>query len=265
MAKLGHRKGQPRATMAPGQKWGQVRMVKLGVNIDHIATLRQARKCGVPDLLSAARECEGAGADGITVHLREDRRHIQDKDVYLLRKRIKTPLNLEMSIAPEIVRIAADAIPHEVCLVPEKRQELTTEGGLDVFSQKEKIRMVIKKLKGCGITVSIFIDPDEKQVVAAKECGADCVELHTGRFAECFSRPESKTELLKLEKASKIVLKCGLILNAGHGLDYENVLPVARIPGMHTLNIGFSIVARSVFTGLYEAVREMKEILSCVG
>ncbi|MFH2071085.1 MAG: pyridoxine 5'-phosphate synthase [Elusimicrobiota bacterium] len=238
-------------------------MVKLGVNIDHIATLRQARKCGAPDLLSAAKECVRAGADGITIHLREDRRHIQDEDVYLLRKKIKTRLNLEMSISPEIVAIAADVRPHEACLVPEKRQELTTEGGLDVFSQKEKIRRVIKKLKARGITVSVFINPDEKQVAAAKECGADCVELHTGRFAGCDSKPGHRTELLKLEKAAKIVLKYGLILNAGHGLDYENVLPIARIPGMHTLNIGFSIVARSVFTGLHDAVREMKGILSC--
>ncbi|MDI6641244.1 MAG: pyridoxine 5'-phosphate synthase [Elusimicrobiota bacterium] len=239
-------------------------MPKLGVNIDHIATLRQARKETFPDPVSAAGVCELAGADTITIHLREDRRHIQDRDVYLLKQIVKTKLNLEMSIAPEIVNIAVDVKPDEVCIVPEKRTEVTTEGGLDVYSQKDKLKEVIARLKEKGIVVSLFIDPEEKQIEAAKIVGSDAVELHTGKYARSIKhRAESgeSIELKKLKEAGKLAVELGLILNAGHGLDYENVVPVAKIPNMHTLNIGFAIIAKAVFVGLYQAVKEMKELI----
>ena len=236
-------------------------MTKLGVNIDHIATLRQARKIGIPDLIEAAKICENSGADGITVHLREDRRHIQDEDVYNLRKIVKTKLNLEMSISKDIVEVALDVKPDEVCIVPEKRQELTTEGGLDVISKKEKIKDVIKKLKSKGIIVSLFIDPDIKQVKKAKEIGADCIEIHTGRYANAINKKQKDKELEKIIHAGKFAIENGLILNAGHGLDYKNVVPIAKIQGMNTLNIGFSIIARAVFVGLENAVKEMKNLI----
>ncbi|MCB4791796.1 MAG: pyridoxine 5'-phosphate synthase [Elusimicrobia bacterium] len=241
-------------------------MPKLGVNIDHIATLRQARKEKEPDPVEAAVICELAGADGITVHLREDRRHIQDRDVQLLRQTIKSKLNLEMSIANEIVDIALQVKPDDVCLVPEKRLELTTEGGIDVVSQKEVFESVITKLKNAGIRVSLFVDPDEAQVSAAKVVGADAVELHTGRYAQVFNyRPRDNRlvieEIERLKKAAKIARSFGLTLNAGHGLDYKNVGPVASILEMNELNIGFSIIARAVLVGLDRAVREMKELV----
>ncbi|OGS19071.1 MAG: pyridoxine 5'-phosphate synthase [Elusimicrobia bacterium RIFOXYA2_FULL_40_6] len=235
-------------------------MVKLGVNIDHIATLRQARKAGFPEPINAAAICESAGADGITVHLREDRRHIQDSDVILLRKKLKIPLNLEMSIAEGIVQFALKVRPEEVCIVPEKREELTTEGGLDVFSQKTKIKKIVSRLKSKGIIVSLFIDPDKKQVEAAKIVGADCVELHTGKYAGC-NKKNISAELNKIRQAAAFTVELGLVLNAGHGLDYKNVKPIAKLPHMNTLNIGFSIVAQAVFTGLYKAVKEMKELI----
>ena len=237
-------------------------MTKLGVNIDHIATLRQARKIGIPDLIEAAKICESSGADGITVHLREDRRHIQDEDVYNLRKIVKTKLNLEMSISKDIVEVALDVKPDEVCIVPERRQELTTEGGLDVISKKEKIKDVIKKLKSKGIVVSLFIDPDIKQIKTAKEIGADCIEIHTGRYANAINKKQKDQELEKIVRAGKFAIENGLILNAGHGLDYKNVVPIAKIDGMNTLNIGFSIIARAVFVGLENAVKEMKNLIS---
>ena len=238
-------------------------MVKLGVNIDHIATLRQARRGSEPDLLSAALACEAAGADGITVHLREDRRHIQDADVYLLKKSLKTKLNLEMAIAQEIVKIALDLKPDDVCIVPEKRAELTTEGGLDVISQKGALKDVVGKLKKAGIKVSLFINPDEQQVMASSEIGADCVELHTGSYADAYGKGSEKiNELKKLKAASELAVKRGLILNAGHGLDYRNVAEIVNMPGMNELNIGFSIISRAVFVGLEQAVREMKQLIS---
>jgi pyridoxine 5-phosphate synthase len=240
------------------------KMIKLGVNIDHIATLRQARKIGAPDVLEAADACRKAGADGITVHLREDRRHIQDEDVYQLAGWARLPLNLEMSVSEDVVRVALDAAPDEACIVPEKRLELTTEGGLDAAGNVKKIARVVKRLKKKGIVVSLFIDPEIRQVRAAKECGADCVELHTGRYAQAFEGRGAQTELLKLKRAADEALRLGMILNAGHGLDYENTAPVARIRGMNALNIGFSIIARAVFTGLYDAVRDMKLILKRV-
>lgn len=233
-------------------------MPKLGVNIDHIATLRQARKIGIPDLIESAEIVESAGADGITIHLREDRRHIQDTDVYKLRKSIKTKLNLEMSINENIVRIALDVKPDEVCIVPERRQELTTEGGLDVTKETRRLEEVIKRLKEKKILVSLFINPEKKQIESAKNIGADCIELHTGKYSGVRTEKEIKKELERLQHGSILAMELGLILNAGHGLDYKNVIPVARIPNMNTLNIGFSIMSKAVFVGLYKAVKEMK-------
>ena len=236
-------------------------MVKLGVNIDHIATLRQARLEKFPSPLLAALECEKAGANGITVHLREDRRHIQDADVFEIRKKIKTKLNLEMAVCDEIIQIATKVKPDFVCLVPEKRHELTTEGGLDVVLGVDKISKAIKILKKVNIKISLFIDPDIKQVMAASKVGADCVELHTGKYAQCFSKPSEKKELKRIELATSMALKLGLLANAGHGLDYKNVSKIASINGINELNIGFSIIARSVFVGLPSAVREMKKLM----
>ena len=235
-------------------------MPKLGVNIDHIATLRQARREGFPDVVAAALACERAGADGITCHLREDRRHIQDADVYDLRRAIKTKLNLEMAASDEIVAVALDVRPHDVCLVPEKRHELTTEGGLDAAGNIKLLSGVVSRLKGAGITVSMFINPDVKQIEASRIIGADCVELHTGSYATARSSEDISKRFDEIKSASIVALKSGLILNAGHGLDYANVRAVALIPGMNELNIGFSIIARAVFAGLESAVREMKKI-----
>ena len=236
-------------------------MANLGVNIDHVATLRQARFTPYPDLIEAAKICEKAGADGITVHLREDRRHIQDRDVYSLRKIVNTKLNLEMAATGQIVEIALRVVPDEVCIVPEKRRELTTEGGLDVWGQRRRLTGVVNRLKKKGILVSLFIDPEPKQVRAAKEVGANCVELHTGTYAEAKGKTKQLKELRKLKQASKLAVKMGLRLNAGHGLNYLNVRPVARIPGIEDLNIGHSIISRSVFVGLAQAVREMKRLI----
>lgn len=236
--------------------------VKLGVNIDHVATLRQARRGEIPDPVHAALLAERAGADGITVHLREDRRHIQDEDVRSLRKKIKTKLNLEMACADSIVHFACKVKPDNVCLVPEKREELTTEGGLNVWSQKEKIRKVVSKLKRAGIVVSIFVYPEPRQIIASKEVGAECVELHTGSYAEAKNKLHQDSEFRKLVKVGRLAKKLGLILNAGHGLDYKNVSRIAKIDGMHELNIGFSIMARALFVGLGKAVMEMKFIIN---
>jgi len=236
-------------------------MVKLGVNIDHIATLRQARLEGFPSPLLAALECEKAGANGITVHLREDRRHIQDADVFELRKKIKTKLNLEMAVCNEIISIAIKVKPDFVCLVPEKRSELTTEGGLDVIAAKNKITKAISVLKKANIKVSLFINPDVSQVMAASKVGADCVELHTGKYAQCFAKSSGKKEFKRIELAASLALKLGMLVNAGHGLDYKNVSQVVSINGINELNIGFSIIARSVFVGLPKAVKEMKKLM----
>jgi len=242
-------------------------MVKLGINIDHVATLRQARRAVEPDPVIAAGICEMAGADGITVHLREDRRHIQDRDVQVLRKTIKTKLNLEMAAVEDIARIAVQIKPDSVCLVPERRQELTTEGGLDIISAVKEIEAVIKKLKAGGISVSVFVDPDIKQIEAAAAAGADCVELHTGKYAEAFAKTaqlsgDALNEFKRLEAAGSAARELELLLNAGHGLDYRNVGNIVKIPGMFELNIGFSIIARSVFVGLEQAVREMKTLIT---
>ena len=239
-------------------------MALLGVNIDHVATVRQARRATVPDVVAAARAALAAGADSITVHLREDRRHIQDTDVSRLSKVTGLRLNLEMAATEEMVRIARVVHPDSVCLVPEKRQELTTEGGLDVTGQMVRVRGVCQKIAAKGIKVSLFINPDPAQVSAAKDAGANQVEIHTGAYAEA-SGAVRAMELKKVSEASALARKLGLVVNAGHGLDYDNVGPIARLDGMNELNIGFSIVARALFVGLDAAVREMKALVSAGG
>lgn len=235
-------------------------MPKLGVNIDHVATLRQARRETDPDPILAARICESAGAHSIVAHLREDRRHIQDMDIVLLRKTIKTRLNLEMSIAKGIVQVALQVKPDQATLVPEKRQEVTTEGGLDVVANRKQLASVCDKLQQKGIVVSLFIDPDKKQIQATKALGVPMIELHTGTYARaCVGRGEAK-ELAKLKAMTAYAQKLGLIVNAGHGLNYHNTTAVARIPGMEELNIGHSIISRSIFVGLEKAVKEMVKL-----
>ncbi len=241
-------------------------MIKLGVNIDHIATIRQQRKEDFPSVTEAASVCEKAGADSITVHLREDRRHIQDKDVFELKSNLRTKLNLEMAASDEIISIALEVKPDFVCLVPEKRQELTTEGGLDVHGQKRKLAKAVEALKKEGILVSMFIDPDISQVEASAEIGADCIELHTGKYAKLFKEfgensDEFKDELGQIINASNRAMAKSLMLNAGHGLDYNNVGHICDVPKMNEFNIGFSIIARAVFVGLEQAVKEMKNLL----
>ncbi len=235
-------------------------MVKLGVNIDHIATIRQARKGREPEPVAAALLAEQAGADGITVHLREDRRHIQDRDVRLLREVVSTKLNLEMAASPDILKIALDVGPHDACLVPEKRQELTTEGGLDVILNRHRVSKVVKAMRDKGVCVGLFIEAAEDHVKAARAMGAHAVELHTGAYANATGDARKK-ELSRLRKAGELAVKIGLLFNAGHGLTYRNVQPVAALPGLHELNIGHSIVARAALIGITQAVREMKELI----
>ena len=237
-------------------------MLQLGVNIDHVATLRQARyKTGhgnmspEPDVIAAAVEAEAAGAHGITVHLREDRRHIQDNDVYTLRKILRTKLNLEMADVPEIVGIAEKIKPDEVCLVPERRAELTTEGGLDVITGEKSLARTVSRLRDAGIIVSIFIAPDLDQIRTAAEIGAQYIELHTGSYANAGTNTDA--ELKRLVAAAKLAHKLGLRVNAGHGLNYRNITGTFAIPNLDTLNIGHSIISRAVFVGLRQAVREM--------
>jgi pyridoxine 5-phosphate synthase len=235
----------------------------LGVNIDHVATVRQARRADAPDVIEAARAAVKGGADSITVHLREDRRHIQDADVAALRRVPELRLNLEMAATEEMVRIARVVRPDSVCLVPESRRELTTEGGLDAVGLLKKLKTATEKVKTKGIQVSFFVDPDVAQVEAARAAGADVVEIHTGAYARAAGGTETQhDELKKVQAAAARAKELGLVVNAGHGLDYGNVVPVARIVGVHELNIGFSIVARAVFTGLEQAVREMKKLVS---
>ncbi|MDD5491530.1 MAG: pyridoxine 5'-phosphate synthase [bacterium] len=236
-------------------------MTILCVNIDHVATLRQARGRIEPQILTAARIAENAGARGITVHLREDRRHIQDQDVYDLRGAVQTKLNLEMAATEEIVNIALKIGPDMVTLVPEKRKELTTEGGLDVVRGKDKLRKVISSFHGKGIPVSLFIAPDQRQVKASAAIGADTIELHTGIYVNALGKKQQSDELKKLRLAAQLALKLGLNLNAGHGLDYRNVIPIAGIKGMQELNIGHSIISRAMFVGLDKAVKEMVSLL----
>lgn len=233
----------------------------LGVNIDHVATLRQARGTRYPDPVQAAIEAEQAGADSITVHLREDRRHIQDRDVALLSEILQTKMNLEMAVTEEMLTIAEQYRPADCCLVPERREELTTEGGLDVVGQQSKMHDACQRLATAGITVSLFIDPDKKQIDAAVACGAPVVELHTGAYAEAASHAVAMQELKIIRQAAEYAHKLGLQVNAGHGLHYHNIQPVAAIKELVELNIGHAIIARSMFTGLQGAVREMKQLM----
>jgi pyridoxine 5-phosphate synthase len=232
----------------------------LGVNIDHVATLRQARRGHAPSVVQAALIAEQAGADAITIHLREDRRHIQDRDVELLAETIGTRMNLELAVTDDMLAIAESIRPADVCLVPERRQELTTEGGLDVVSQRDAVRAACSRLAEAGIQVSLFIDPDPVQLEAARDCGAPVVELHTGAYAEARGR-ERDRELERIVSAAALGQQLGLVINAGHGLNYHNVIPVASVTGMKELNIGHAIVARSVFVGLDKAVSEMKRLM----
>jgi pyridoxine 5-phosphate synthase len=236
-------------------------MIKLGVNIDHIATLRQARGTRFPDPVQAALEAEQAGADAITLHLREDRRHIQDRDVEIIRHVLQTRMNLEMAVTDDMIAHALRWRPQECCLVPERRLELTTEGGLDVAAHAEKISHACGRLKGAGVRVSLFVDPDPAQIEAAGQTGAPVIEIHTGRYAHAATAEERGVELGRIELAVQHGLGLGLQVNAGHGLNYHNVQGVAAIPGIAELNIGHAIVARAVFTGLHEAVREMKRLM----
>jgi pyridoxine 5-phosphate synthase len=237
-------------------------MSRLGVNIDHVATLRQARGGREPDPTWAAVLAELAGADGITIHLREDRRHIQDRDLRLLRETVQVRLNLEMSVAPEIVELALRIRPDQVTLVPERREELTTEGGLDVAGQVDRVGEAARRIAGAGIEVSLFIDPDPRQVEASIAMKVAAVELHTGRYADAPEGPAHQAELEALRLAGASIVAGGLELHAGHGLNYRNVGPIARIDHMVELNIGHSIVSRAVFVGLGPAVREMKDCIS---
>ena len=237
-------------------------MARLGVNIDHIATVRQARRACEPDPVWAAAEAELGGADQITVHLREDRRHIQERDVEVLLKTVQTRVNLEMAIASDVTRIALRLKPQCACLVPEKRQEVTTEGGLDVAGSLARVKETVKKLGGAGIVVSLFIDPHEKQLEAAAKTGAPFIEMHTGAYANARTEDETARTFKQLEDGARQARALGLRVNSGHGLTYRNVVPVARIEGMEELNIGHAIVARALFTGLREAVREMKGLIA---
>ncbi|MCR4881026.1 MAG: pyridoxine 5'-phosphate synthase [bacterium] len=237
-------------------------MVKLGVNIDHIATIRNARGGIEPNPIVAAGICEIAGCDSITVHLREDRRHIKDEDVRTLRKTLTTRMNLEMAATEEILGIALDVKPHSCCLVPERRQELTTEGGLDVAGNLPYLKDYIAKLNDGGIIVSLFIAPDEKQVNAASKAGAQYIELHTGQYANDFNTPNEDLAFNNLKQAYLQAKELGLQVNAGHGINYHNVTKLLAIKEFDELNIGHSIISKAVFTGLENAVREMKELIS---
>ncbi len=236
-------------------------MIQLGVNIDHVATLRQARGTRYPDPVQAAIDAEQAGADGITLHLREDRRHIQERDVELIKQVLQTRMNFEMASVEEMVNYALDIRPEHCCLVPERREELTTEGGLDVVTRQKELAQTCARLRDAGIETSLFIDPDPDQVAAAAESGAPVIEIHTGSFADAAGEESRASELARVETAVKQGLDLGLQVNAGHGLNYHNVQDVAAIPGITELNIGHAIIARAVFMGLQEAVREMKSLM----
>jgi pyridoxine 5-phosphate synthase len=234
--------------------------IALGVNIDHVATLRQARRARYPDPLYAALLAEQAGADSITLHLREDRRHIQDRDVFAMREALQTRMNLEMAVTEEMARIALKVRPQDACLVPESRQEVTTEGGLNVAGQAARVAEAVAALAAGGIRVSLFIDPEASQIEAARRAGAPVIELHTGAYADAVGAARAR-EFERLRNAAKIAASLGLTVNAGHGLNYHNVEPIAAIPEIIELNIGHAIVARSIVDGLPAAVRDMKELM----
>lgn len=235
--------------------------ILLGINIDHIATLRNARGTKYPDPVHAAEIAERAGADGITIHLREDRRHILDRDVRILRETLQTRMNLEMAVTDEMIDIALKTQPEFVCLVPEKREELTTEGGLDVKGQLEKIKAATEKLSAAGIKVSLFIDADREQIDAAKAAGAPFIELHTGHYADAETEEDQQDELKKIAAGASYAADIGITVNAGHGLTYHNVTPIAALPEIYELNIGHSIIGRAVFDGLHKAVADMKAVM----
>lgn len=237
-------------------------MVQLGVNIDHVATVRQARRTYEPDPVWAAALAELGGADGITIHLREDRRHICDRDLRILRETVAVKLNLEMACEPKIIEIAREAKPDQATLVPERREEITTEGGLDVAGQYDRVALAVDRLREAGVSVSLFLDPDPRQIEQAARLAVDAVELHTGQYALAPPGAEQEKELDNLIKVGALVRQTGLTLYAGHGLTYRNVKPVAAIEGMRELNIGHSIIARAIMVGLQEAVREMKRLVS---
>ncbi len=234
---------------------------RLGVNVDHVATVRNARGGTHPDPVKAAREAIAAGADGITAHLREDRRHIRDDDIIRLRAEIDKPLNFEMAATPEMTAIALRVLPHACCIVPERREEVTTEGGLDVVGNRDRVQRCVDRLHEAEIEVSLFIDPDERQIDASKDLGVSAVELHTGRYADAGSEAAQLKELFALTSAGAHARKLDLLLHMGHGLTYRNVVPVARVPEVGELNIGHSIVARAVMVGFERAVREMKALI----
>lgn len=238
-----------------------VQPILLGVNVDHVATLRQARGVNYPQVVQAALVAEQAGADGITIHLREDRRHIQDRDVELIRECINTRLNLEMAVTEEMLAIAEQTSPEYVCLVPEKREELTTEGGLDVCGNEARIKSACDRLAASGIKVSLFIDADPLQIEAAARVGAPFIEIHTGHYADAVNDAERTKQLHVICEGVRIAKEAGLVVNAGHGLHYHNVAPIAAIPDIFELNIGHSIIAQSVFSGLAKAVADMKAVM----
>ncbi len=239
-------------------------MIELGVNIDHVATLREARKGAAPSVLEAARICEETGAHQITLHLRQDRRHIQDDDVYALKEALALRLNLEMAAVPEIINIARTVKPHTVCLVPENRQEITTEGGLDVRAQQDHLEQVVNSMHEHDIRVSMFIDPDAGQIDASAATGADYVELHTGAYANA-TGAAVKDEIERLHAAAQYASHSGLTLHAGHGLTVQNLAPITRLPGLKEVNIGHDIIARAVFIGLQAAVKEILALLNFSG
>lgn len=237
----------------------------LGVNIDHVATLRQARGTTYPDPVKAALICEQAGAEGITLHLREDRRHIQDDDVRRMRPVLKTRMNLELAVTDEMIAFAKEIKPHHVCFVPEKRQEVTTEGGLDVVGHFEDVKAATQALTAVGCDVSLFIDADIAQIDAAIACGAPTIELHTGAYADAETAEAQQAELERIIKGTEYAVSKGLVVNAGHGLNLDNVAAIAAIPQIHELNIGHSIIAESVFVGLEQAVKDMKAAINVAG
>jgi len=235
--------------------------VLLGVNIDHVATLRQARGTKYPDPLKAALDAEEAGADGITLHLREDHRHIQPRDVLIFKQALQTRMNLELAITDAMVQFAEEIAPEHVCFVPEKREEITTEGGLDVVTHYDTVIKAVQRLKNVGSEVSLFIDPVNEQIEAAAKAGAPVIELHTGCYANATTPADAIKELARIEQAAQYAANLNITVNAGHGLHYHNVKPIARIPGMNELNIGHAIVARALFVGFKDAVREMRQLI----
>lgn len=235
--------------------------IELGVNIDHVATLRQARGTNYPDPIEAALIAESAGADAITLHLREDRRHIQDRDVEILRDRLTTRMNLESAVTDEMIEIALRIKPHDICLVPERREELTTEGGLDVVKHFDQVQRACQKLAQAGVRVSLFINADQQQIDAAARAGAPVIEIHTGGFADAHTPQAQAEQFAAIQKAVALGVDLGLKVNAGHGLHYDNVQTIAAIPAISELNIGHAIVARAIFVGFNQAVQEMKQLM----